>query len=78
MAYRAHCLLLGIRELTYMTPDARVVAGEIKIASSSFAPMTGVALELLMFGNTVREILERFVGCPDRDRLGSLGRGDDG
>lgn len=61
MTDRAHRLLLRIRELTYVTADARIVTRELEIGSLPFTPVTRVTFELRMLRNRVRELLERFV-----------------
>ena len=38
--------------------------------------MAGVAFELCMLGNGVREVLESLVGCSNGDRLRSFGCSD--
>jgi len=53
VADRAHRLLLGIRELTDVATDTRVVTGEIKIEGFPFTSMARVAFELCMLGNGV-------------------------
>jgi len=72
----AHCLLPGIGELTDVTSDAGVVTGELQIARLALASVTRVALELLVLGNPVRELLECSVRRANSDRFGCFGRSD--
>lgn len=73
---RAHRLLFGIRELTDVATDARIVTGKLESGRFTFASMTRRALELFVLGDAVRESPERFVRRADGDALRSFRCGD--
>jgi hypothetical protein len=76
MADGAHGLLLRICELAYVTADTRVVACKVEVERLAFTPVTGVAVELFVFGDPMRKSFEGFVRRPNGDRLRGLGCGD--
>ena len=77
VADHAHLLLIGICKLADMTPDARVVTGELEIKRRAFALVTRVTFKLLVFGDRVRKIREASVGRANGDCRRGFGRCDD-
>ena len=73
VADSAHRLLLGISELADVAAYTRIVTRKLEIETRAFAAVARIAFELRVFGNGVREILERFVRNADRDRRRSFG-----
>ena len=69
---RAHRLFFA-RELIQVTADAGFVSGKIHLERTAFALVTRSAVELFMFGNSMRKRLERFVRNTLRHRIGRFG-----
>ena len=74
VADSTHRLRFAARELAQMATDARFMAGIIHLKRLTLPVMTRRAVELLMLGNCMREVLKCFVVGTRRHRLGSLRR----
>jgi hypothetical protein len=59
-----------------VTADARIVTRVFQIGRRTLTPVARRAFEFFMFGDLVREGLERAVTRTHRDRGGRFGRGD--